>query len=406
LPRDLEIAKYVASNKAKRGYPHALSVQNTKNSSDRTFKIQKILEESGLSKGVNLAFQSLNEETLKEVGRKNVPLHTFHELQQRFTREGITTFTDIILGLPAETYESFTDGIITLIEKGQHNRIQFNNLSVLPNAEMSDLDYQKKHGIIVKETPFINGHGSLESDEIFEKQQLVVGTKTMPPEDWIKSRAFGWRTALLYFDKILQIPLTIANKAYSIGYKELFNAFSEVNSEKTPLLYDVNSFFRDKARDIQKGGTEFCESKKWLNIWWPADELTFINLCTGGKLNQFYEESKKTLEGALAQKGVEFDSLVIDEAISLNKDLIKSPFQKKDLNLKLKYNLWEVYRGALTGETVPLEKGDNKYVINRTTESWNSWKEWCQKVVWYGHKKGGYIYSCTPLNIEDKNGKK
>src|SRR3989344_6211871 len=50
LSRDLEIAKKVAENKRKYGYPKRLSVQNTKNSTEASYKVQKILAESGLSK--------------------------------------------------------------------------------------------------------------------------------------------------------------------------------------------------------------------------------------------------------------------------------------------------------------------------------------------------------------------
>ena len=55
----------------------------------------------------------------------------FYDLQAKFMADGIKTFSDMILGLPEETYESFTSGVAKLIGMGQHNRIQFNNLSIL-----------------------------------------------------------------------------------------------------------------------------------------------------------------------------------------------------------------------------------------------------------------------------------
>ena len=48
------------------------------------------------------------------------------------------------LTLPARFRDSFADGVSRLIEQGQHNRIQFNNLSILPNAEMADAGYSEK----------------------------------------------------------------------------------------------------------------------------------------------------------------------------------------------------------------------------------------------------------------------
>jgi len=78
-----------------------------------------------------------------------------------------------------------------VIGNGQHNRIQFNNLSILPNAEMGDPAYLKEHGMETVETKIINIHGALDEDEIAEVQQLVVATKTMSREDWRRSRSFA-----------------------------------------------------------------------------------------------------------------------------------------------------------------------------------------------------------------------
>jgi len=95
LPRDVDIARVVARVKHERGYPHAFSIQGAKLASDRVFEIHKVLAESGMSKGALVALQSVNPPTLKAVGRANIPLKTFDQLQGRLRQEGIQTFTDI-----------------------------------------------------------------------------------------------------------------------------------------------------------------------------------------------------------------------------------------------------------------------------------------------------------------------
>ena len=52
LKRDIEIAEYVAIKKKRTGYPKVLSVQNTKNTTERAYQTQKILADAGLNKGV------------------------------------------------------------------------------------------------------------------------------------------------------------------------------------------------------------------------------------------------------------------------------------------------------------------------------------------------------------------
>ena len=100
--------------------------------------------------------QSVDTHTLKEIKRDNISIKDYQELQKRFTEDGITTYTEFILGLPGDTYDSFANGVSDVISSGQHNRIQYNNLSILPNAEMARDDYIKSNKIITKSVPIVN----------------------------------------------------------------------------------------------------------------------------------------------------------------------------------------------------------------------------------------------------------
>lgn len=410
LPRDVDVARYCAETKKKYGYPHALSVQNTKNATERSYLVQKILSDAGLNKGVVVSLQSVDSQTLKAIKRDNIKLETYYEIQRRFAAEGIETMSDLILALPGETYDSFTRGVSTVIENGQHNRIQFNNLSILPNAEMGDPEYQKKYGMVMVETKVVNVHGGWQEagDEIFETQQLVIGTNTMPKEDWVKTRAFCWMAGFLHFDKILQIPLIVVHETTGLSYDQLIKLFSEGwfnqlepnAKEKFPTLSEIYNFFLEKARDIQNGGEEYCYSCAWLNMWWPADEYILIKICVESKLEDFYLEAKKVLELFLKSNSITISPKIIEDAVCLNKSLIKRPFQVEDLEVELSCNIWEFYRAVLEGKKVSLENRISKYCINRTKEKWNSWEDWFQKVIWWGNKKGAYLYGNTAIGTE------
>src|SRR5437868_10055725 len=277
------------------GYPHSLSVQNTKNATERAYETQKLLSDAGLNKGVALSMQSVDKPTLEAIKRDNISLNTYMELQRRFTRDKVETYSDLILGLPGETYESFVKGVDQLIENGQHNRIQFNNLSILPNAEMGDPQYQKKYGMVTIESRVVNIHGSLadyHTEEVYETQVLVIATASTPKEDWVRTRAFSWTAAFLHFDKVFQIPLVVLHEVCGLGYRELFELFCGERVNQYPVLAEVRDFFIAKARDIQNGGAEYCPSEKWLGIWWPADAALKNGAAAGGKLEGVYREAQ------------------------------------------------------------------------------------------------------------------
>jgi radical SAM superfamily enzyme YgiQ (UPF0313 family) len=395
LPRDLDLAQYVAAKKRATGFPQALSVQGTKNSTERAYEVQKTLSDAGLNKGVTLSMQSLDRDTLKVVKRSNIKLESYRELQRRFTRDRVETYADLILGLPNESYDTFVDGVSELIGHGQHNRIQFNNLTVLPNAPMADPEELRKYEMALIDSPIVNIHGSLAADEdVVERQPLVVATSTMPREAWVRTRAFGWMTALLHFDKVFQIPIVVAHGLTGVSYRTILESFSEGDLSAWPVLGRVRQFFRDYARAIQDGGPEYVRSQRFLNIYWPADEFILIQLVADGEIDAFYEQAHAALLAGLGRDAADTSGLagVVADAVRLNQALLKRPFTRDTLSLPLRYNVWDYYRGALVGEERLIEEQTALVAVDRAKQSWWNWDDYCREVIWYGNKKGAYLY--------------
>jgi tRNA A37 methylthiotransferase MiaB len=392
--RDVEIAEYVAKVKKATGYPVALSVQNTKNATERAYRTQKILSDAGLNKGVALSMQSVDANALASIKRDNISLETYMELQRRFTRDGVETYSDLILGLPGETYGSFADGVQLLIETGQHNRIQFNNLSILPNAEMGDPAYQKKYGMVIVESKIINIHGERVEldDDVPELQQLVIATDAMPAADWRRTRAFCWITALLHFDKLFQIPLIVAHELSGATYRDMFEAFLDVDAAEFPLLGEIRDFFLGEARAIQDGAPEYVFSEKYLGIYWPADEYIFITLTADKKLHEFYRQAGLLLKRVIGTKGGKQFDLVLDDALRLNRALVKQPFLRDDLVIEVGCDLMAFYDGMRRGEKPALRMEPCRFHIDRASQRWDDFQTWCREVVWWGNKKGAYLY--------------
>lgn len=396
FPRDIEITQYVVDSKKKLGYPKALSVQNTKNATERSYQVQKLLSDGGLNKGVTLSVQSMDKVALTNIKRENISLESYQELQRRFMRDKVETYSDMILALPGETYDSFMDGLDAIITNGQHNRIQFNNLSILPNAEMGDPEYQKKFGMITIPSKIINMHGSLdevEDETVQEMQQMVVATDSMPKQDWVKVRSSCWMSAFLHFDKLLQIPLVIFHQQTGVRYRTIFESFMNPEITKDyPVLDEARQFFVNEAVSIQNGGSEFVQSKKWLNLFWPADEYFFIKMVDEGKIPQFYKECYSILLSL--DKDKKTDIQVLSEAIELNEAMLKIPFQNIDESVLLTYNILEYYKSILENDPIELKKlpKRNLLLIKKSENTFPDWNDWLQKVVWYGNKKGGYLH--------------
>lgn len=404
--RDVEIAEAVAEIRERTGFPHGFSVQNTKNATERAYQTQKILSDAKLNKGVALSMQSLDPTTLKNIKRDNISLETYFELARRFTADKVETYSDIILGLPGETYDTFRNGVDKLIRLGQHNRVQFNNLTILPNAEMGNPEYLKKFGMVTVQSEIINIHGTREEmpDDVPEVQDLVISTYSLPPEEWRKTRVFGWMAAFLHFDKLLQLPMMVACELGGLAYRDIIDAFLTAPKEDYPVISSVRELFDSEALSMQQGGPEYVYSKEWLGIYWPADEYMFIKLTAEGRLQTFYAEAERLLPGLLAKSMVDQSWPLLEgavkEAIRLNAALISQPFVLDDLRMSTRYNILEFCDNVRKGAPAALREMPSEVLIERSKSSYSDILDWCREVVWWGNKKGAYLYINRSITAE------
>ena len=155
-----------------------------------------------------------------------------------------------------------------------------------------------------------------------------------------------------------------------------------------------------KAQDIQQGGPEYCYSNEWLKIWWPADEFILIRLCVEGKLEAFYQEAGEIFDEILVARGVIIPPGLLLDSLSLNRHLLKVPFQKEDMEIQLSFGVWGFYQAIIHGKIPPVPERLSTYHIDRTSQVWSTWDDWCREVVWYGNKKGAYLYGTHASTFE------
>ena len=192
LEQDEEIIDALVAARAHRGYPRLFNCNTTKVLDERLFRIIEKLNKSGLDRsGPNFAMQSLSPAVLRNIGRMNSDDETISQWIRRCRRAGYRTYTDLILGLPGETLQSFCAGVEKLFALGQHEGVQYFPCSLLPNASMTVPDYHKKYEIrtmrkilkqAMEDTPG--------TEQINEYMDVVVETADMPHADWLTANYF------------------------------------------------------------------------------------------------------------------------------------------------------------------------------------------------------------------------
>jgi putative methyltransferase len=190
--RDIEIARYMGDKKRTVGSPGFFMINWMKNSHVRTIEIADILRDAGIGCQVTLSMQSFDEETLVAIKRDNIDLDTFRSLKAEYNKRGIATYSELLLGLPGETYASFCAGVTRALSPFPRDHFNIYLCRTLENAEMSEPDYRAKYGIETRWCEVAMARRTNDNVTVNEIEEIIVATKAMPVADWRKSFLFGY----------------------------------------------------------------------------------------------------------------------------------------------------------------------------------------------------------------------
>ena len=189
--RDYQIAEKLVELKERNNHPSRLQVSYAKNNPDMVFKINKLLSQHGIGKGATISLQSMSEDVLKNIGRSNIDRREYKRLLKMYNDAGISTYTELIIGLPGETLDSFKNGLCELLELGQHKSVSTYHCELLPNSRMSTKEFREKYQIGTVSTALEQYHCENMEDTLSGFSNLVVSTSTMSQDEWIHANLFS-----------------------------------------------------------------------------------------------------------------------------------------------------------------------------------------------------------------------
>lgn len=132
MPIDLEFVEDVIEMRNKYGYPKSIETSWAKNKSAMFYKIVKLMKEAGLHSSFTLALQTLDENTLDLMNRRNMKVNDWESLAEWLGTEGLDCYAELIWGAPGETVESFMKGYDRLAN--HVSRVAVYPMLILPNT--------------------------------------------------------------------------------------------------------------------------------------------------------------------------------------------------------------------------------------------------------------------------------
>ncbi len=381
--RDVELADYVIELKRSTGYPDVFRPCYAKENDDNVFEICSKFNEYHIDKGATMAYQSLSADALENVNRKNLTMEHFSDIVKKYNQAKIPTYSELILGLPGETYDSFCDGLCKLLEAGQHNSVSVYHCEILPNSIMGSREYIEKYSINSKKVKFNHIHSAEADEEVSEYSEIVMGTSTMSKEMWVRSNLFSVTLQCFHSLGLLRCFAIYAHYEKGMSYREFYDRLFEFTLNNPDTVFGkVLARYAQKLTDSLEGDWNY-HNPVFGNIVWFFEEGMFLECMYN------YDRFEREIAPFLASLNIDIE--VFNELKKYQKAVLRCPEKTGEL-LTAGYNFTEYFDGIYSGEYKPLQKKTVtvEFKENRLFEDWYSF---AKNIVWFGRRKGATMYT-------------
>ncbi len=387
--RDYQIAEKLVEMKERNNHPSRLQVSYAKNNPDMVFKINRLLAEHGIGKGATLSLQSMSEDVLKNIGRSNIDRREYKRLLKMYNDAGISTYTELIIGLPGETLATFKEGLCELLELGQHKSVTTYHCELLPNSRMSTKEFREKYKIETVSTVLEQYHCEDMENTLSGFSNLVVGTSTMSKEDWVEANVFSdFLQAFHHLGLTQALALYVRNEC-NVRYIDFYSGILDYIENETSFLKEIYTLVRNTLSDFVagKGGLVY-QNPIFGKITYPLEEAIFL-LCAYD-MDKFYDEIRKFLSRYC-------DSEFLNELIKYQKSIIVLP-DCNDKECSFDYDFYSYFSAVLSDEKTELIKKTSRYRYSAQIKTCN-WDDYSRYVIWYGRRNGRSLFSHNPNTI-------
>jgi len=406
--RDMKLAKKLKSEKMEKGFPGRIRPAWAKISSDKIIPIAKELLDADLLRAVTLAVQSLDPNTLNIIKRKNIKFDQFSVLVQKFRKEKIENYTEIIMGMPGETLETYKHGMEQLMELFPRPVVYVYNCGVFTNAPMNDPHYVKKYDIQSIRSPIYLWHSSVKNrGEYQEWEDIVVGSNSFTLDELKQMYLYGWVTQAFHSMGILEYISKFYNQAYDLNYMDFYESFVEFSqTHKDSLFHREYKTLIDYMDKGYSGGGWDHHDPNLASILWPIEEASWLRCVTDSStlelnITEFISFFEK-------KHGFNTSTDMLTDLINFQVFLLMTMDVKDEIKTyKSKYD-WQDFLVNNVGDINKLKEYNGTYFYENKIQE-DEIEKWCFQAAWVGRSQGNYkchpefLYQSLDELVENKN---
>lgn len=243
-----------------------VTFNHAKNLNEHCFEMEKIIQE--WTYGLEIAIQSMNQSTLTAVKRINMGMNNLERAYALCRKHGIRYYTELVLGLPEESKETYINGLMQLLEFGQHDSVKTYPCTIIPNSEMASPEYQEQFGIklIYPRDMYRSPDERIwdNEDASHESIAMVSSTVSASSQDLADCLSYSWMMSQFHYAGITQILARYLYHIKKVNYRDFYDKLYKTLKQDS-VGADLINTVEEILQNYMVYG-EVPKNEKWGNV--------------------------------------------------------------------------------------------------------------------------------------------
>ena len=268
-PRDLEICDDIVGIQKKYDYPHKIISTTGKNKKER---IIQAIEKLNGTMSLMMSVQSMDEQILQNIRRSNISVEQMLALEPAIKKVGLVTESEVILGLPGETYQTQINTLRKLLA-AKLDSIQVYTCMLINGSELNTPEQRKKWNFKTKFRILPRDFTTLRNGKnVIETEEVIVGSDTLSFDEYLELRLLAFSIFVtnigIIYDSLLKFLRQNDIEIFDLFFqmvKQIDSASPIVQKTFESFKNDTVEELWDSPEDIQAHYQEKQEYEKLLS---------------------------------------------------------------------------------------------------------------------------------------------
>jgi tRNA A37 methylthiotransferase MiaB len=227
--RDREIVERFIELQREYLAPSGIAAAFAKNQNKEVIDIVELLIKKTLrpTTGLKISLQSFNDNTLDAIKRKNLKSNNIAEILKIGREKGVPIGTELIMGLPRETLDTWKNNLWKLLELGMHDDIDIYYCQVLENAELNQVQREVYN---IKTTKIYDYFSPTSQENVgltAESIDVITSTAHMSFDDIVKASVVNWNLFTWHVGGYSNLVTRFLRRYKNVSYQDMYTKLFE-----------------------------------------------------------------------------------------------------------------------------------------------------------------------------------